>query len=176
MAVMGMKRTRDLGEEETENSEVESVHQIFQDGHSLDVDMGAFFNLKTSNSLESNISHIGGPTPKRTKPRRSFKNTLAHHTKVYLEPTTETRTQNGHRCPMKDLGIIKQNMDVSIAQMQDTNTKEIEKESENAEFEMGDVGDSFNDSDIFNSTDQYQFRSEHHRVGTKIYEDTTTEF
>lgn len=176
MAIMGMKRTRDLGEKGTKNSEVESVHESFEDGHSLDVDMGAFFHLKMSNSLESNISCIGGPTPKRTKPRRSFKNTLAHHTKVHLQPTTETRTQNGHRCPMKDLGIIKQNMDVSTAQMQDTNMKEIEKESENAEFEMGEIGGSFNDSDIFNSTDQYQFRSEHHRAGTEIYEDTTAEF
>lgn len=172
MAVMGMKRTRDSGKARTENSEIGLVEERFQSGHPLEVDIGEYSNMDLFDSFDSDTSLIGGPTPKRTKPRRSFKPSLAHHTKAQLGSANET----GDRRPMKDLGSAKQNMDVSTVQMQHTDAKEVGKESENVNFELGESSGSFNESEIFTSTDQHQFRSRHQRVGTEIYEDTTVEF
>lgn len=185
MAVMGMKQNRTSTEMGAETLAAHSFDEFVQDGRLLDADFGTFLDLYLSTSLYSNISPIGGPTPKRTKTRKSLKSSVAHHSKAFPGTAGRKGTKENQRRPLKDLGFSNQNQEGSTPTQHLSSkypqsehihrNKDLGMLCEDENFQMDKTSGSFDDSDIFTSTDQHQYDLGCERVRTDIYDDTTVD-
>lgn len=130
----------------------------------------------------SSASSRSGPTPKRSRPRPSFKTPFLQQTKTTLglhsaksAHGTFPRTK---RQPLKDLRIGTQNRRNSMHFEPSQKTVDCRMSSDNGlapdEGEVGDV--SFEGSEIFTSTAREQTQVLRSKISENIYDETTADF
>lgn len=135
-----------------------------------------------SKSFGSSASGRSAPTPKRSKPRRSFKTPFLQQNQTSLGFKSAKSTQGtlprAKRQPLKDLEAGRQNQCKSMPFQSGQKVGDCRMNNDNGlaldEVDVGDV--SFEGSDIFTSTAKGRTQVLRSRLPENIYDETTADF
>ena len=133
-------------------------------------------------SFGSSASSRNGPTPKRSKPRRSFKTPFLQQPIINLGFKSAKNTHGAlpqtKRQPLKDLGIGTQGQRNSMPIEPFQKIVDCGMSNDNSlALDEVDVGNlSFEGSDIFTSTARERTQVLRSRVPENIYDETTADF
>ncbi len=170
MAVMGLKTEQSLPRSDVPDRGVDNT--------SVDI--------RATQSFESGASSKGGPTPKRTKPRRITRTPSKKKGKINLGSktvkTAHYATTEATRQPFKDLGMSMHNRSPTKLQaygcsqnQQQCDANWIESEDRcGGTMEFGDI--SFGGSDIFTSTEKNSSSDRRNHVRASFDDETTADF
>ena len=187
MVVMGAKSgQRAVFHKETvslKGVEISSDNPILEEADYCNPD------TKFTQPMGSNASSRSGPTPKRSKPRRSFQTPFRQQPRIYVgskpvKSTHGTISKVG-RQPLKDLGVSTKNQRNPTpsgpgqkADERHEGLVDCHMNNENnaalGEVDFGDL--SFGGSDIFTSTAKEETQVLRSRIPKDIYDETTADF
>lgn len=179
MAVMGAK-TGQSSAYHIENSSSKEVGLLSKSPISEETDYGNCNQIIQHSG--SSAPGTGGPTPKRSRPRRSFKTPFLQETKTTsgfnMATTAHGAFTGAQRQPLKDLGIDTQHQrnstpfgtgeKIVACRMSNNNSLALD------ELQTGEL--SFGGSDIFTSTAREQTQVLGSKVPGNIYDETTADF
>ncbi|SLM38433.1 hypothetical protein LPUS_08646 [Lasallia pustulata] len=152
-----------------------------EDPVSEEVDRGSS-DTENTKSFGSSASSKSEPTPKRSKPRRSFKSPFLQRSDTCMGFKSAKSTHGGppraKRQPLKDIGVGTQDQRNSTPSEPSQKLGKCLINNDNSlALDEVDVGDlSFEGSNIFTSTAREGTQVLRSRIPQKIYDETTTEF
>ena len=184
MAVMGLKT--DQAPALTHNPPKPSIKDIFADNSAGQHGSRSQTTTASSHSVESSTSSKSGPTPKRTRPRRSTRTPNTQQTKITLGAKTvktahDTISQST-RQPLKELGAAVHNRSPVKTQRHGSGKLQPGQDhvwvDERGEVDQAmDYGDlSFGGSDVFASTEKELSSARDVHRHSQLYDESTADF
>ena len=184
MAVMGLKSEQ--ASAVAHHSAKASSNDIYvdsPDGHQASRTQST---TASAQSFESSTSSKSGPTPKRTRPRRTTKTSSLQQTKIDLGAktvkTAHDTTYQPSRQPLKDVGMGVPNRSPVRAARHGFGKPQLEGDrgwigGEDRADEVMELGDlSFGGSDVFPSTEKEPSSARDEHGNSHLYEESTTDF
>lgn len=184
MAVMGLKP--DQASAHSYNPATSSLKDIFVDSPKSQHGSRRQTTTATSQSFESSTSSKSGPTPKRTRPRRSTRTLSMQQAKIDLGTktvkTAHDTTSRSSREPLKDLSVSVHNKSPVRTQRHGFGKPQPEPHhhwtdgKDQGDEAMEDDDPSFGGSDIFTSTEKEQALAWDDQGHSQVYEESTADF
>lgn len=181
MAVMGLKTEQTSAL--VHNPARSSIKDIFIDSPVTQRDSRGQTTTASAPSIESSTSSKSGPTPKRTRPRRTTRTPSMHRTKIDIGANTvKTAHDTTSRPPLTDLSVSVHNRSPVRTQWHGMGKVQpgqdgvwINAKDQGVEaIELGDL--SFGGSDIFTSTEKARPSAAEDYGHSQLYDESTADF